>query len=83
MIALLEHHQPARMTDLEKFLEDVIRTSSKGLRLHEFVLKALHHGYRGEERGELTKNIHRSLKRLVRRGVIRRTEDENAVEFVA
>jgi len=83
MIALLERHEPTKMTDLEQFLEDAIRNSPKGLRLHEFVLKALHHGYRGEERGELTKNINRSLKRLVRRGVIRRNESDNALEFVA
>jgi len=82
MTALIEQ-RTTKMTDLDKFLEETARSSHKGLRLHEFVLKALHHGFRGEERGELTRNIHRALKRMVRNGVLRHHDLENPVEFVA
>ncbi len=71
-----------KMTELEKFLEKTTRTSCKALRLHELVLKALRHGFRGEERGELTKNVHRSLRRLINNGVLHH-EDGNVAEFVA
>jgi len=82
MTALIEQ-RTTKMTDLDKFLEETARSSHKGLRLHEFVLKALHHGFRGEERCKLTRNIHRALKRMVRNGVLRHHDLVNPVEFVA
>jgi hypothetical protein len=72
-----------KMNHLDSFLLDQARQSPEGVRLHQFVLAALNSGFQGRERGDLTQTINRSLKRLVREGVLHKAETEDAVEFVA
>ena len=63
-------HPDTRLSRLDHFLADAANTQKDGMRLFEFVQLALEYGFRGEKTGELTKQVTRSLKKLIRHGFI-------------
>ena len=65
----------SRPLDLDGFVVDLAQHSPNGLHLYEVVVAALKAGFPSKERGDITRRVRASIKRLLKSGRVHRMDD--------